>query len=129
MKKFALSTLLGLFALAVLVSNAAARPDYKKASDMKFEESPIAEKVKEAKCNLCHFGKTKKNRNDYGIALSKHINKETYTEMKSDKPALIKKVGEALDKLDEEKNPEGETYGDRIKAGKLPGSIEVEPAE
>lgn len=129
MKKFGVSVLLGLFALSVFVGSVSARPQYKKVSDERYKDSPIAEAAADAKCNLCHFGKSKKNRNDFGKALSKYLNKDVYTELKSDADKLNEAVTKALEKVEGEKNPEGEAYGDRIKAGKLPGSVEEEEAE
>ncbi len=69
------------------------------------------------KCGVCHGkdaqGKeNKKIRNEYGKALSKLINKND----KKDKP----KIQKALDTVAGEKSPSGDTYGDRLKAHKLP---------
>jgi len=129
MKKAGLIMLCGLLA-AVFIGwsqSASARPQYKKEHDAKYKDSKIAGALKEAKCNACHYGKSKKNRNDYGKALEKSgLSKKSYTELKSDKPALAKHVKEALEKVLKEKNADGETFGDRIKAGKLPGTAPKE---
>ena len=125
MKKAGLLVLCGVFALALVIAakSVDARPQYKKEHDAKYKGSSIEAALKEAKCNSCHYGKSKKNRNDYGKALEKvGLKKDKFTELKSDKAALSKHIKEALEKVLKEKNEEGETFGDRIKAGKLPGT-------
>ena len=47
---------------------------------------------------------------------------EQYKELKKDKEALAKVIDEALEKVLKEKSASGESFGDRIKAGKLPGT-------
>jgi len=79
-------------------------------------EKKFAKKVDMAKCLVCHGKKDgkedKKVRNEYGQALSKLL--------KNDKDK--EKIKKALDTVYDEKVPDGtETFGDRIKAGKLPG--------
>ena len=75
--------------------------------------------VKAAKCNLCHEGAKKTNRNAYGKELAKLLDKK---KDKSDIP----KIQKALDTVaglktnpDDDKSP---TFGDLIKEGKLPGT-------
>lgn len=111
-------------ALVVLIGNASARPQYKKVVDERVKGSPIEAAAAEAKCNLCHFGTSKKNRNDFGKALSKYIDKDAFEKLKGDAAKLDEAIKEALKKAEADKNPAGEVYGDRIQAGKLPGSIE-----
>jgi len=78
-------------------------------------EKALAEKVEKVKCNVCHMGKEKKPRNNYGKHLEKHINK-------GDKKNK-EKIQKGLDTVYEEKVSEDEdkTFGDLIKAGDLPG--------
>ena len=121
--------LVGFVALSVAIPSAMARPDYKKAWEAKYavdDDACGAPILAELKCNVCHYGKTKKNRNDYGVALSKICNKETYTELKSDKEKLIGEVKKALVKIEAEKSVAGETFGKLIKAGKAPGTVPEE---
>ena len=100
-----------------------ARPQYNKEHDEMHKESKNAEELKAAKCNKCHFGKKKADRNDYGKALIKlGLTEEKYKAEKGDKEAFAKTIQEALKKVLKEKNPDGETYGSRIEAGKLPGT-------
>ena len=130
MKKAGILTLCGLVA-AMLVGysgNVDARPNYNKAHDEMHKDAQNAEALKEAKCNKCHYGKSKKDRNDYGKALIKlGLTEENFkAKNKDDKEGLEKDIKEALEKVLKEKNEAGETYGDRIKEGKLPGT---NPAE
>lgn len=112
-----LSLRLGMLAvIAMIVSMTAsnradARPQYLKAFAGKY--SKLAAQAKKAKCGVCHFGKSKKNRNDYGKALGKHTGK-------NQKDAA--KLGAALDAAAKEKNAKGVTFGSLIEAGKLPGT-------
>jgi len=82
------------------------------------EGSPLAEAVGEAKCNVCHVGKSKKNRNAYGEALAKLLDK------KEDKKN-VEKIRQALETVAAESSdpadPAAPTFGDLIAAGKLPG--------
>ena len=96
-----------------------------------YKESKIAEPAKEAKCNVCHFGETKKNRNDYGTAISKLFNRAKYDELKSDKEQLNATIEAALKKVERKKSVSGKLFGELIKAGKLPGTApkEEESAE
>ncbi len=125
MKKAGILTLCGLVA-AMLVGFSGtvdARPDYKKVQDVKYKGSAIEGALADAKCNACHYGKKKTDRNDYGNALVKAgLTGENYKAKKGDKEAFAKEIEEALDKVLESKNEADETFGDRIKAGKLPGT-------
>ena len=79
---------------------------------------PLAAAVKTAKCNVCHVGKKKTDRNAYGEALAKLLDKKTDKED-------IEKIRKALETVaNESSNPEdpaAPTFGDLIEAGKLPG--------
>ncbi len=81
-------------------------------------KTDFAKAVLKAKCYVCHQGKKKKHRNRYGEELSKLLDK------KKDKKEP-KKIIEALEKVAklhiDPKNEKSLTYGDLIKAGKLPG--------
>ena len=130
MKSFRFLGVFALVAAAFIVMQAqpvSARPQYKKQFDAAYKDSKIAAAAKEAKCNVCHYGKSKKNRNDYGKALSKlGLTKDSYNEIKSDKAALAKKVDGALKAVLKVKSSGGETFGALIEAGKLPGTAPEE---
>jgi len=102
----------GLFA----VDRADARSDYKKVFQAKYPDVIKAQKDGKITCNVCHEGKSKKKRNIYGVALSKLVGKK-----QKDK----KKIDAALTKVESEKSAiEGQTFGDLLKAKKLPASKE-----
>jgi hypothetical protein len=86
------------------------------------EGTPLAAEVETAKCNVCHKGKSKKDRNAYGEALAKLLDK------KEDKDN-VEKIRDALATVAKESSdpasPDAPTFGALIEAGKLPGG----PAE
>jgi len=86
------------------------------------EGTPLAAEVEAAKCNVCHKGKSKKDKNSYGEALAKLLDK------KEDKEN-VEKIREALATVAKESsdpaNPSAPTFGALIEEGKLPGG----PAE
>ena len=98
-----------------------AKPDGKDPKDQAF-----AAACEKAKCNICHEGKSKKDRNRYGAALGKLLNREKDKDNKEKIQAALDKVAKL--KLDpkDEKSP---TFGDLIKAGKLPGGEPKEAAK
>ncbi len=81
-------------------------------------EKALAAEFETAKCNVCHVGKNKKERNTYGEALADLLDKK---EDKED-TAKIKKSLETVAAMPSEKeNDKAKTFGDLIKEGKLPG--------
>jgi hypothetical protein len=82
------------------------------------KDKDFVKSVTEAKCFVCHVGKKRTDRNAYGQQLAELLDK---TKDKANK----KKIREALDKVAEMRSdPEDEespTFGELIKAGKLPG--------
>jgi hypothetical protein len=76
------------------------------------EEKQFAALVEKTGCNVCHEGKNRKNRNPYGVALSKLLKK---TDQKNKE-----KIQQSLDKVAEEKSADGATYGELISEHKLP---------
>ena len=82
------------------------------------KKTDFAKAVLEAKCYVCHQGKKKKHRNRYGKELAKLLDK------KKDKKDT-KKIVEAIEKVAklhiDAKDKKSPTFGDLIKAGKLPG--------
>src|SRR6266478_4960620 len=99
----------------LLVSPASALPQFKKAFEEKYvtncNNDEFKAAFKSAGCNVCHVkgAMDKKARNAYGVALAKltggHCQKE---------------LDEAFSKVEEQKSGSGKSYGDLIKAGKLP---------
>ena len=121
------SGVLAVAAMAILVA-ACARPafaikqfqDEFKAVYVKPDSSDPAEKalaaaVDGAKCNVCHKGKEKKDRNAYGEALAALLDKK-------EDAKNMEKIRKALETVAAQPSaPGGPTFGDLIKQGKLPG--------
>ena len=108
------------FALALILSlahsPAEAIPPFQKEFVKMYAPpgSPLAAKVKKVKCNICHKGKKKKNRNAYGEALAKLLDR------KKDKKN-VEKIRKALKTVESlSAKPGGPTFGELLKAGKLP---------
>lgn len=100
-------------AMLSMTDVAMARPDYNKYFWEMYDKE-IGTQKDTAKCNACHFGSEKKNRNDYGKAVGTAIGG------KNEKDAAKIKAG--LEKAAKEKSAtDGKTFGDLIKDGKLPG--------
>jgi len=93
---------------------------YVKADSSDAKDKAFAEAVEKVKCNVCHEGKLKKNRNEYGKALDELLDRKTDAEDKEKIVAALRKVEARRVDPKDENSP---TFGDRIKAGKLP----VEP--
>jgi hypothetical protein len=127
MKKVIVS-LMVLGAVLGITAESLALPIFKKTFDEKYVNgnATLKAKVDVAKCNVCHFGLKKTDRNDYGKALSNYLKKDKFKadRLKKEPAMVTKEIMDALDKVAAEKNPAGELYGDRIKAGNLPGTVE-----
>ena len=100
------------FALIYANDDAQARPQFNKAFPAKYKT--VAAAAKKVKCGVCHVGKKKKDRNDYGKALAKALGKKKVKDPKA--------IDAALTKAEAAKNAKGVTFGSLIKAGKLPGT-------
>jgi hypothetical protein len=108
----------GLALAGLLVVSAAsdvqARPKY--MGEFKTAYPKLAEEADKVKCNVCHYGDKKTNRNDYGKAVGEGLGKDAKNVMDA------KLIAEALKKAEAGKSStEGKTFGDLIKEGKLPG--------
>lgn len=88
---------------------------YVKPDSSDAAEKALAAEVETAKCNVCHVGSVKKDRNAYGNALSEKLDK-------NDKDAAkIKKVLEEVAALPSDPATAGSpTFGALLKEGKLP---------
>ena len=80
--------------------------------------TPLAAAVEEAKCNVCHAGTSKKERNAYGHALAERLNKK-------DDAKNVEKIKKALEEVaalpSDPANAGSPTFGALLKEGKLPG--------
>jgi hypothetical protein len=82
------------------------------------EGTPLAAEVEKAKCNVCHKGKDKKERNAYGAALADRLDKKTD---KDDVEKIKKMLEEVADLPSDPANAGSPKFGELIKEGKLPG--------
>ena len=124
MKKVCVCLILGLIALSVSLESASALPPFNKEWLAKYKEgnsnASFVEAVDTAKCNVCHEGTSKKMHNAYGKVVQKYLTKAKYNEIKEDEAAAKKYIIEGLQKAEGEKGGAGKSYGEVIKAGKLP---------
>ena len=115
-----------------------ALPDFKKAFQKKYvdkDNEAYTQVFRKSACNTCHVkGEKKSVHNDYGKHLSKLIQgnaKQRLKDAKSSgnadevKAEVLRELDAAFEKVAKMKTSKesDETFGDRIKAGKLP----VEP--
>lgn len=117
-----------LGAIVILAVGAAPRPAfaikeffdefkavYVKPDSADANEKALAAEVETAKCNVCHAGSSKKERNAYGNALADLLDK------KEDKKNADK-IRKALETVAAMPSADGgPTFGDLLKQGKLPG--------
>ncbi|MCE9546546.1 MAG: hypothetical protein K8T25_13650 [Planctomycetia bacterium] len=136
MKKLCVMLVGSAVILGLTGGAAEALPPFKKAFEEKYvkpaNNEAFSEAFKAEGCNVCHVkGKKKDIRNAYGEALAKliegdakHRLDEAGKESDDAKAAEMKKILGELDaaftKVEAEKAPDGETFGAKIKAGKLP---------
>ena len=124
MKKVCVTLVAGLIAVGMLSRQASAIPPLHKAFMEKYTDVKLVEAAKETKCNVCHDpnSKEKKDKNEYGKALGKFFKKGDFGKLKDKPEEATKYANEAFDKAEAEKDAAGKTFGDKIKAGTLPGS-------
>lgn len=128
MKKAAVLTMVVGLLVASFVTPVQAIPAFKKHFDATYvkgnKDADFVKAAKAAKCNICHFGKKKANKNDYGTELGKLLKKKNYkgSRIKAEPKKVQAELKAAFDKVAKMKNKQGKTYGELIKAGKLPGT-------
>ncbi|NBX30551.1 hypothetical protein EBR04_08970 [bacterium] len=82
------------------------------------EGTPLAAAVETAKCNVCHVGKSKKDRNAYGNALAEKLDKKEDAK----NVEKIRKVLEEVAALPSDPaKADSPTFGALLAEGKLPG--------
>ena len=117
--------------LVCLVSSAFAISEFKKEFIKKYvktesqdpKDAAFKELVEKADCTVCHTGtgEKPKNRNAYGKALGKLINKKTDKK----NPPKIQAALDAVAKMKSNPDdPNSTTFGDLINQGKLPAKTE-----
>ena len=78
-----------------------------------------AARVRDAKCNLCHVGNSKKNRNTYGMQLAKRLDAKEDKGNAERIRTVLQQVAQRKSKPDD---ANAETFGQLIAAGYLPGA-------
>ncbi len=91
---------------------------YVKADSKDAKDKAFADVTEKAKCTICHEGVSKKDRNVYGQALDKLLDRKAD---KDDKAKIQKALDTVAAMKANPKDPNSPTFGDLIKAGKLPG--------
>jgi hypothetical protein len=106
-------------ALAIKEFNDQWTKSYVESSD----NAGLKELAASAKCNVCHVNGEKKSvRNAYGAELGKLAKaKELKPLAKSDPAKFEETLTAAFKKVEEMKAADGKTFGEKIKAGQLPG--------
>jgi hypothetical protein len=122
MKKVCVCLVLACGMVACCLSNARALPPFNKEWVAKYNNGDKVAAFTEAKCNVCHAGESKKMKNAYGKVVGKYLTKAKYNEIKEDPSAAQKYILDGLLKAEAEKAANGQTYGDLLKAGKLPAA-------
>jgi hypothetical protein len=123
---FILSALGAIAVVSLLASGAFGIEAFKKEFDNKYvkkdpasdTEKAFAIAANKAKCAVCHVGKTKKVRNEYGKALDELLDRKTDAKNTA-------KIQDALEKVagmkSNSKDASSPTFGELIEQGKLPG--------
>ncbi len=126
MKKASLGICLGAFFIACFAAPAdgiapfALRWRQRYLTDNKNDE--FVKAARAANCKICHLATDKENKenNAYGKAVAKFLSKAEFEKLNTKIEASKKYVLEGLEKAEVEKAADGTTYGEKIKAGKLP---------
>lgn len=109
--------------LIAFVAPAAALPpfyvEFKKDYVDSLKDKKFAEAMDkgDVKCLVCHQGKQKKNRNDFGKVIGKLLTKKD----KDNKEKIAAGLKEALAMHVDPKDKKSETYMDRLMASQWPG--------
>jgi len=88
------------------------KPDSTDPKDQAFKAT-----VEKVRCNVCHVGRVKKNRNAYGQALDKLLDRQADKDNKAKIQAALDTVAKQHSNPDDQKSP---TFGELIQQGKLP---------
>jgi len=112
-------------AILILGSNAWAVKPFHKEFESRYVDyesrDPTKQQFKQrfqiAKCAVCHTGTSKKERNIYGQAVARYLDKEKHQRNPQYIQAVLREVEKQ--KVDPT-NPESATFGDYIRQGFLP---------
>lgn len=97
--------------LGTALSSSEARPKYLG----EFKDKYPGVDVTETKCNVCHEGSSKKDKNAYGIAYGVVLNAKNVKDAAEIQKALVGAEAKPSQIA-------GKTFGDLLKEGKLPAS-------
>jgi hypothetical protein len=90
---------------------------YVKPDSADAAEKALVAEVETAKCNVCHVGSVKKDRNAYGNALAERLDKK-------EDAKNVEKIKKALEEVaalpSDPAKADSPTFGALLKAGKLP---------
>jgi len=131
MKKLCLSLLCGAIVLGVNARPALADKAFGKEFTARYvaedpttdAEKDWAKTVKKAKCYICHVkGKSKKYCNTYGDALAEFLDHDDFKKerIKAQPDQVKEEIQAALEKAEAAKEKCGSTFGELLKAHKLP---------
>lgn len=146
MKRLGITVVFSWMLFGMLTSQVMALPQFKKAFEVKYgvksgQNAELKAAVKKAACNTCHVkGEKKDVQNSYGEALNaliegsakarldaaKEISKE---EGKAELDELVEEFTTALGKVEDQESPDGGTFGERIRSGKLPVELPLDEEE
>lgn len=101
------------FVLLFGVSTVHARAEYNRQF-WAFYKVELGKYAETTRCQVCHFGNDKENRNDYGQAVGKSLDGTSVKDVEKIRRAL-----QAAAK--KESSTPGKSFGDLIEAGQLPG--------
>lgn len=90
---------------------------YIKADSSDTKDTALRTAFEKAKCSVCHAGSSKKQRNAYGQALEKLLDRKTDRENKEKIQSALEKVSGMKCRPDD---PSAPTFGRLIEQGKLP---------
>jgi hypothetical protein len=104
--------------LAATARQAEARPPYLGWWTETYPEVAKKNDVKTLKCNVCHFGTKKTNRNEYGKAIAKALAPKKNLKKTDENKELFETTLKTVAK--QPSATEGKTFGDLLDAGELP---------
>jgi len=91
---------------------------YVKQGSIEAKDVAFAAAVRQARCNICHAGSSKKDHNGYGQALAVLLDRREDRDNKEKIREVLGQVFRMKSNPDDDKSP---TYGELIEQGKLPG--------
>jgi hypothetical protein len=92
---------------------------YVKADSQEPKDVALREAVEQAGCSVCHVGEERTNRNSYGQALAKLLDRKTDAKNKQKIQAALEKAAAMKTNPGDPKSP---TFGELLSQGKLPAA-------